>query len=87
MHTCIISNNSKFIGDYNMIEIKKIKEILENEHKFHKEEVTNHTELANKTASETQRKKAIKHMHKSYQTVNIAEKLGFTFCECCGRLK
>jgi len=64
-----------------------IKQILQSEIRRHSKETERHRDLANKTGSKKQKQKAIKHSHKKHQTIRIAERLAFEFCEGCGRLK
>ncbi len=63
----------------------KIKNILEKEIKKHQSKEI----LYKKTEDQfkSHKLKRIKHMHKRHKTINIAKKLGFRFCECCGGLK
>ena len=63
-----------------------IKKILEREIERHTDEITEHKNKYIKSNSKKQREKMDKHFHKRFQTILIAKKLGFTFCECCGTL-
>lgn len=60
---------------------REIKNILEKEIKNHHEKETSYRRCKRSP------KKIIKHMHKKHKIIDIARKLGFTFCECCGGLK
>jgi len=63
-----------------------IKKILEREINRHTDEITEHKNKYIKTNSKKQKEKMDKHFHKRFQTILIAKKLGFTFCEGCGGL-
>lgn len=58
-----------------------LKNILEKEIKRHHNRETSYRNC------NRSKKKIIKHMHKKHKVIDIAAKLGFTFCECCGGLK
>lgn len=66
---------------------EKIKQILQQEIKFHNKEMEKHDGLYKKRKSKRQKEKFMKHLHKRYQTVNIAKKMGFEYCSCCGCLR
>lgn len=66
---------------------QRLKKILEREIEFHTEELNEHIKLADLRKSKTQRRKAVKHFHKRFQTIKIAKALGFTLCEHCWSLK
>ena len=64
-----------------------IKQILQSEIRRHQKEAERHKDLVKKTGSKKQKRKAIKHAHKKFQTILIAKRLGFDFCEKCGGIK
>jgi len=66
---------------------EKIKQILEREIKRHTDEIERHRELFEKRRSKKEKNKSIKHFHKRFQTIKIADKLGYRVCPCCGRLE
>lgn len=67
--------------------MNKLKEILEQEIKYHRLGEKQHYTLAKARNSKLEMKKHIKHKHKLFQTIKIAKLLGFEFCECCGGLR
>ena len=66
---------------------EQIRNILQNEIKYHSKEMTKHYELSVSRLSKKEARKVRKHFHKRFQTIKIANKLGFKLCECCGSLK
>lgn len=58
-----------------------LKNILEKEIKIHHEKEKSYRRCKGSP------KKIAKHMHKKHKVIDIAEKLGFTFCLCCGGLR
>ena len=64
-----------------------LKDTLEEEIRLHRLEQEKHYNLAKDRQSITEMKKHIKHKHKLFQTIKIAKKLDFVFCECCGGLR
>ncbi len=54
---------------------------------YHKRERAKHSHLAEENGSKKQKEKARKHFHKKYQTIKIANLLGFEVCEECGGLR
>lgn len=67
------------------IDRQTLKNILEKEIKKHYNKEILYKKTEDKFKSHML--KRFKHMHKRHKTINIAEKLGFTFCGCCGGLK
>ena len=70
-----------------IINKEEVKRILQSEIKRHHKEIERHGQLAKQTGSKQQKRKLKKHFDKKFQTINIAKRLGFEFCECCGALK
>jgi hypothetical protein len=66
-----------------------IKQILDQEIRFHTDEISRHAKIrdSKKYESKRQRTKILKHMHKRNQTIKIAEKLGLKVCDCLKLLK
>lgn len=64
---------------------QEIKNMLEKEIKKHYSKEMLYKKTEDKFKSHMS--KRLKHMHKRHKTINIAEKLGFIFCECCGGLR
>ncbi len=64
-----------------------LKLILQEEINHHNKEREKHLELWKQTKSKRQRRKALKHFHKKFQTIKIAQELGFEFCPMCGGLR
>ncbi len=62
-----------------------LKNILEKEIKKHYSKEMLYKKSEEKYKSH--KLKRLKHMHKRHKTIDIAEKLGFTSCECCGGIK
>ncbi len=66
---------------------EQIRNILQNEIKYHSEEMTKHYELSISRPSKKEARKVRKHFHKRFQTIKIANKLGLKLCKYCGSLK
>ena len=64
-----------------------IKKFLNEQIKHHKMELTGHKAIYERTKSNRQKLKTLKHFHKMKQTQYIAEVLGFKYCEHCGELR
>jgi len=66
---------------------EKIKQILQKEINYHNNEINKHSDIFIIKGSKKQKRKMRKHFHKRYQTVKIANMLGFKYCSNCGSLK
>ncbi|HDK42113.1 MAG TPA: hypothetical protein ENG87_01935 [Candidatus Pacearchaeota archaeon] len=67
--------------------MKDIKQILQREINYHQKEIEKHKELAEQRDSKKEKAKALKHLHKRFQTIKIVNELDLDFCQCCGGIK